>query len=392
MVLVAPDHIESGTGTLLAKVTAATQGAISGKYLFGAGDTLYSKIRPYLRKAVFVDSAGLTSADMYPLRPATDIEPRFLTALILSEHFSRFAEIVSMRSGFPKINREELAEYSAAIPPFPEQRQIASVLATIGDATRRAEQIIAKLQQIKQGLLHDFLTRGVDDNGELRDPERHPEQFKDSPLGRVPKQWAILELGTVVPSATYGISESLGDGPGTPVLRMMNFKDGEADLSDLKFSRSKEAREVLLQPGDVLFNRTNSIDHVGRTGIWRGQIPVASFASYLVRLQPDSERLRAEFLNRWLNWETTQLRIRRFATPGVHQVNINPTNLRRVLIALPTSLAEQDRAIEAMAALDARLEQEKVEIGKLRLVRQGLTEELLTGRVRVTKLLESAAQ
>ena len=61
---------------------------------------------------------------------------------------------------------------------------------------RHTEQVIAKLQQMKQGLLHDLLTRGIDDNGELRDPVRHPEQFKDSPLGRIPKRvgdWWCVE-------------------------------------------------------------------------------------------------------------------------------------------------------------------------------------------------------
>jgi type I restriction enzyme S subunit len=278
------------------------------------------------------------------------------------------------------------------LPPPSEQHRIVGILDTIDDAIRKTEQIIVKLKRVKRGLLHDLLTRGVDDNGELRDPERHPEQFSNSPLGRIPKEWALTELGTVVPRATYGISESLDNGPGIPVLRMMNFKDGEAHLSDLKFSRSKVARDLLLQPGDVLFNRTNSIDHVGRTGIWRGQIAVASFASYLVRLEPDSERLRAEFLNRWLNWDATQLRIRRFATPGVHQVNINPTSLRRTMIALPTSLTEQDRAVDAMAALDARLAREETQVQKLRLAKQGLVEDLLTGRVRVTNSLENAAE
>src|ERR1041385_6291357 len=73
MVLVAPDHIERGTGKLLEKRTAAEQGAISGKYLFNAGDIVYSKIRPYLRKIILADFDGLCSADMYPLKPAADV-------------------------------------------------------------------------------------------------------------------------------------------------------------------------------------------------------------------------------------------------------------------------------------------------------------------------------
>ena len=80
------------------------------------------------------------------------------------------------------------------LPPLPEQRRIAEILDTLDEAIRKTEQVIAKLQQMKQGLLHDILTRGIDDNGELRDPDRHPEQFKDSPLGRIPRGWEVRPL------------------------------------------------------------------------------------------------------------------------------------------------------------------------------------------------------
>jgi len=73
MTLVAPDHIESNSGRLLKKETASDQRAISGKYLFVKGDIVYSKIRPYLRKAILADFDGLCSADMYPLKPASDV-------------------------------------------------------------------------------------------------------------------------------------------------------------------------------------------------------------------------------------------------------------------------------------------------------------------------------
>lgn len=73
MVLVAPDHLEVGTGKLLDTKTAEEQQAISGKYFFDCGDIVYSKIRPYLRKATLAGFAGLCSADMYPLKPASDV-------------------------------------------------------------------------------------------------------------------------------------------------------------------------------------------------------------------------------------------------------------------------------------------------------------------------------
>ncbi len=92
------------------------------------------------------------------------------------------------------ISSSTLREFAVPLPPLPEQRRIAEILDTLDEAIRKTEQVIAKLQQMKQGLLHDLLTRGIDENGELRDPERHPEQFKDSPLGRIPREWEVAPL------------------------------------------------------------------------------------------------------------------------------------------------------------------------------------------------------
>jgi type I restriction enzyme S subunit len=159
--LIAPDHIESGTGRLLSLETAIEQGAISGKYAFKPGDVLYSKIRPYLRKAVLADRQGLCSADMYPLQPSPSLESRFLLGVILGEHFSRFATSVSERSGFPKINRKELGEYWLALPTMDEQLHIASVIETHDVRIRTEEQYRDKLKLQKKGLMHDLLTGKV---------------------------------------------------------------------------------------------------------------------------------------------------------------------------------------------------------------------------------------
>ena len=68
---------------------------------------------------------------------------------------------------------------------------IAAVLETVDEAIAKTEAVIAKLKQVRAGLLHDLLTRGLDENGQLRDPVAHPEQFQDSPLGRIPREWEI---------------------------------------------------------------------------------------------------------------------------------------------------------------------------------------------------------
>ena len=160
-ILVAPDHIEQRTGRLLGRQTAADQGAISGKYEFLAGDVVYSKIRPYLRKAILASEHGICSADMYPLRPLPALRSQCLLGIVLGEHFSRFAESVSARSGFPKINRSELAEYHASFPELNEQDRICRIIESHERQAEREQALLAKYKQQKTGLMQDLLTGKV---------------------------------------------------------------------------------------------------------------------------------------------------------------------------------------------------------------------------------------
>jgi type I restriction enzyme S subunit len=263
------------------------------------------------------------------------------------------------------------------------------VLDAIDEGIAKTEAVIAKLKQMRAGLLHDLLTRGLDANGQLRDPIVHPEQFKDSLLGRVPHEWGVERLSHFISSAEYGISSALSNKGRLPVLRMNNLAGGEAELTDLKLATEPVPTALLLKPGDVLFNRTNSYEHVGRTGIWRGQIVEATFASYLVRLNPVPGRLLSEYLNLLLNMPESQQRMRRFATPAVQQVNINPTSLQQMLVAIPRQMEEQDHIIAVLARSAASVASEERVLVKLRHLKSGLMSDLLTGQVRVPETVKT---
>ena len=116
-ILIAPNHIESGTGRILAFESAADQGAISGKYLVRPGDVVYSKIRPALNKVCVATGHWLCSADMYPIRPLRGLSPQFLFYYLLSRPFVQFAINDSMRVAMPKVNRESLSAYPCLFRP-----------------------------------------------------------------------------------------------------------------------------------------------------------------------------------------------------------------------------------------------------------------------------------
>lgn len=146
---IAPDNIEKKTGVLLPYRTIGEDGVKSGKHHFYPGQILYSKIRPYLSKAVVVDFEGLCSADMYPIEAMEDT--RYLWYYILSEDFLEQTYSAGSRTVLPKINQKGLSAIKVPIPTEAEQRFIAEALDTYFESSREAElQVIEALQQIQK--------------------------------------------------------------------------------------------------------------------------------------------------------------------------------------------------------------------------------------------------
>ena len=151
--LIAPNHIESGTGEILELETAREQSAISGKYLFEAGAVLYSKIRPNLVNVTIAPCRGLCSADMYALIPEPSLRREYLLEILLSDRFTQFAVSGSMRTGMPKINRDHLVRYKCRVPSLSEQdTYLESAL-----AVRNARVIISGRIDVANGIKKSIL-------------------------------------------------------------------------------------------------------------------------------------------------------------------------------------------------------------------------------------------
>ena len=125
MIHIGPANIESNTGRLLNLKTAKEENLISGKYLFDSSMVLYSKIRPNLNKVTIPSFEGICSADMYPIIPLESIDKNFLLFLLKQKEFLTYAISNSGRANIPKINREDLLNYEAILPPLPLQHLFA---------------------------------------------------------------------------------------------------------------------------------------------------------------------------------------------------------------------------------------------------------------------------
>lgn len=303
-----------------------------------------------------------------------------------SEFYQHYADIQGEGAAQKNISPKKIGAFKIRDVDKPIQDKIVSFLATIDQTIEKTEALIAKYQLIKAGLMQDLFTRGIGADGKLRPTrEQAPELYYETKIGWIPKDWVCDEIKNFVTSAQYGVSISLSDEEnGIPVLRMNNIKNNKFDVSDLKYSDSVEASTIKIREGDVLYNRTNSMEHVGKTAIWRNELSECSFASYLVRMNLKIDILLPEFFSHWMSQESSQISLRRYATPAVQQVNINPTNVQKVLIACPQEIAEQKIIFEKIDTIDSKIFGEEKVLFKLEKQKQGLMHDLLTGKKRVT--------
>ena len=364
-------------------MTATATHSEKDKWVLKKGDVLFTK------DSETPDEIGIpafVSEDMpgvlcgYHLglaRPRKDIvDGAFLMeAMMSSESRKEFARIANGVTRFG-LTLDATRALPILLPPLPEQRAIAAVLDSIDDAIEGAEAVIAATEQLRDSLLHDLLTRGL--------PGQHTEWRDDPGLGTIPADWEVVRLGDVLESATYGTNSALSSSGAIPVLRMNNLQKGQIELSDVRRADlgEKEAQELRLARGDILFNRTNSLDLVGKVAVVDKLPQPMSFASYLVRLRVKKDLANPFWLSALLWSDDCQSRIHKFATPGVSQANINPTSLKTLVIPLPP-LAEQQATADALDGVDAAIELAREELAGLRLLKESAADALLTGRGRV---------
>ena len=151
------ENIESHSGNLVNVRSAKEKGVISGNYAFDENDILYSKIRPALNKVAIPAFRGICSADIYPIRPISDILLRgYLFYLLLSPAFLDYAIQNSERGKIPKINREALVSFKTLFPALDEQQRIASCLRSLDTLITAETQKLEALKTHKKGLMQQL--------------------------------------------------------------------------------------------------------------------------------------------------------------------------------------------------------------------------------------------
>ena len=352
-------------------------GLVSGHTAVCEAGTLLLATRTRVGLAGIATELMGASQDITCLYPNEQIDSEFLcrTLLRLAPELQRLSRGTTIQG----ITREDVCSVPVLIPPLSEQRAIADVLDSIDEVIERTEAVITATETLRNSLLHELLTRGV--------PGWHTEWKGVPGVGTIPADWEVVRLGEVIETSTYGTNEPLGDNGNIVVLRMNNIRRGEIDWSDVKRAElsEKELNELDLQPGDILFNRTNSLDLVGKIAMIRDLPEPTSFASYLVRIRTKAERALPIWSSALLGSNGYQSRIRRFATPGVSQANINPTSLKSLTIPLP-SISEQANVIAVLDGIREQMQHARHERDSLGQAKSAIADALLSGRMRGCKI------
>ena len=326
------------------------------------------------------------STDAWALQPIeSKIDGRFLYYFLLSQ-IERIAVLGFQGSGLKHLRKDFVRDYLVPSVERIEQSKIAEILTTVDRAIEQTETLIAKQQRIKTGLMHDLLTRGIDEHGNLRSESTH--EFKDSPLGRIPVEWQC-DVGARFFDLRAGI----------PVSRLMRSQDGNAlflkvdDFNDpananglirseYTFVCTPILESRLLQPGTIVFPKRGAAIFVNRVELLKR---TGTLDPNLMGLIPKA-RVRPEFMRLVLLHRNLGTICDNSGIPQINNKHLYP------LLFMMPGYEEQREIVTRVMKSEGLLFASTESVQKLQRLRTGMMQDLLTGNRRVTALLKPSPE
>lgn len=374
------------------KITESEYFQLNNSFPLEAGDVLLTIVGSLGRRAIYSGERVTFQRSVAYVRPnQSKVESSFLFHWM--DHPKFFAELQRRSNATAQagLYLGELGKTSVPVVPRNEQSKIAQILDTLDAAIRRTEAIVDKLKSVLQGLLHDLLTRGTDANGELRPPQNEaPRLYKDSPLGWIPKEWDALQMRnitTLITSGSRGWATYYVE-TGALFLRSQNVRMGYLDFSDRQHvspPNGGEGQRTKLNSRDLLITITgNGVGNVAHVPETWDELAFVSQHVGLVRFsEPQLSLLAMHYLVEGAPGNQQIIN----AQYGQSKPGLNLENLRNLFIPSPPE-DERVAITERIACAYERIDIEGRFSTQLRELKQGLMNDLLTGRVHVTPLLE----
>ena len=392
------------------KVLAKSDAPSRARMAIRAGDVIFSLVRPYLKNIAIVppELDGEVASTAYcVLRPTECATSAFLFYQVIQEAFIH--SVSTYGNSPPSARDEEFLDMVVCLAPLNEQRRIVAkieeLFSDLDAGVAALERVRANLKRYRAAVLKAAVEGRLTAAWRAKNPPKETgpqllarilrerrrkweeeqlaafaragktppakwkEKYKEpagpdyTSLRPLPEGWCWATIEQVSEYARYGSSAKAFPEPlGVPVLRMGNIQDGSLDVRSLKYLPVGHAEfpDLLLQPGDLLFNRTNSAELVGKSAVYRGEPSPCSYASYLisVRFLPGCEsRCVCYFINsaHGRTW------IASVVSQQVGQANVNGTKLQRLAIPLPpideqsTIIAEVEQRLSVLEEAEAQV-------------------------------------
>ena len=290
------------------------------RQLTKAGDVLVSTVRPNLNGVAVVTEeydGATASTGFCVLRPRPEkLSSSYLMHWVRSPQFIELMVRQASGASYPAVTDRIVKGSLFPLPPLDEQRRIAAILDKADALRRKRKRALALLDSLTQSI---FLDR-----------------FGDAVTN--PRRWKRGRIGDLLEGTQYGTSTKAGEQGAYPILRMGNVTiDGKMDLRDLKYINlsEREVDKFTVRRGDILFNRTNSAELVGKAGVFDQDKPFA-FAGYLVRARTRAG-VSPEYVAGYLNSRHGKATLRGMAKSIVGMANINANELQSIPILIPDS-------------------------------------------------------
>lgn len=233
-------------GSISGLTTAGEADLASTKFRFSDRHILFAKLRPYLRKVARPNFAGICSTDIIPIAPSSRVDRNYLFHYLRTDAVIDRATSMSSGANLPRISPTLLAKFEVPLPPLDKQRRIAAILDQADALRQKQQQALCRLMELKFAKFESC--------------------FGDPAVN--PREWPECTIGDIAESTQYGTSERAGAAGSYPILRMNNLTyEGELHTTNLKYIdiKPRDTAKFLVRDGDVLFNRTNSPELVGKT-------------------------------------------------------------------------------------------------------------------------------
>jgi type I restriction enzyme, S subunit len=338
------------------------------------GDILIARMPDPLGRACMFPLDGgkfATVVDIAIIR-TPNADHYWLMSAINSSEFRFQIELNASGTTRTRIARGALSQISLVAPPLPEQQKIASILTAVDDVIESTQAQINKLKDLKTGMMQELLTKGIG----------HAE-FKDSPVGRIPKGWEVVSFKDVFKDYKYGPRFSSKDYDSDGNVRTIRGTDVSSS-EGINYQQAPKAKidqgiveAHALKHGDLVMITTADC---GLTAVFHEQdIPYIASA-YAIKLTP-TNKIDSEFVMYFMQTSNALVQIESFIRKGTVS-NLPGSDVMTLLIPLPP-IVEQKNIVSALMGLDNQISLIKAKIQINECLKKSLMQDLLTGKVRV---------